>query len=103
MSLTTILPQRPVRILVHIETASWRGTYSNRRGGNQCPRHRVASFRCLSVSVCTIDVNVSVSVLLDCGLGSVRASTRAVRMNGLPIVILRSDFAMLQEGKMKPH
>ena len=99
MSLATILPRRPVRILVHIEMASRRRTYSDRRGGNQYPRHRVAPFRHLSVSIGTIDVSVSVPILLDRDLGSARASTRAVRMSGLSIVILRSDFAMLQEGK----
>jgi hypothetical protein len=67
-------------------------------GDIQCSRHRVTPLRCMSVPL-AIAVRVSVPVLSTVGLGSVGASPRAVRMSGLSVGILRSDFAMLQEGK----
>ena len=53
----------------------------------------------MSVPIGVIPVQVSVPVLSAVHLGSACACPRTVRMSGLSVVILWSDFAMLQEGK----
>ena len=99
MSFATILPESSVRILVYPHLAARRRTGVDGRGNIKCSRHRVAPLRRVSVSISVISVRASVSVLGTVRLGSACACPRTVRMSGLSVVILRSDFAMLQEGK----
>lgn len=97
MGLAAILPGSSARILVYGHLASRGGTRNNRRGDVECSRHRVTTFRCMSVSISLIAVGVSVSVLGTVCLRSVGASPRTVSMGILSVVILRSDFTMLEE------
>ena len=102
MRFATIFPRSSIRTLVYRHLAARRRTGVdgvNGRGGIQSSRHRINPLRRVSVSIGVISVRVPVSVLSTVRLGSVRASPRAVRMSGLSIVILWSNFAMLQERK----
>ena len=103
MGLAAILPRSSARILVYGQLASWGGAGVNGSGGVECSRHRVTPLGSMSVSISIVAVGVSVPVrvMSVVGLGSVGASSRAVWMSGLSIVILRTDFAMLQEGTEK--
>jgi len=98
VGLATILPGSSIRILVYGHLTTGGRTGINGRGNIQCSWHRVTPLRCVSASVSMIAVGVSVRVLSTIGLGSVGASSRAVRMGGLSVIILRSDFAMLRGG-----
>ena len=98
MSLATILPGGSVRILVYDHLATGGRTGIDGRGDNQCSRHRITPLRCVSVPISMAAVGVSIRILSTVGLGSAGASPRAVRMSGLSVAILRSDFAMLREG-----
>ena len=59
----------------------------------------------VSIGMIVVGIPVSVVVVVSAlgtgtvGLGSVGASPRTVRVKGLSVVELWSDFAMLQEGK----
>ena len=99
MSFSTILPRSSIRILVYRHLTARRRTGADGRGSIRRSRHRVTPLRCVSVPIGVISVRVSVSVLSTVCLGSVRACSRAVWVSGLSVVILRSDFAMLREGK----
>ena len=96
MSLATVLPRSSVRILVHGHLAARRRACVDGRGDIQCSRHRVTPLRRVPIPVSiAIGVSVPIPVLSAVGLSSTGASPGAVRMSGLPVIVLRSDFAML--------
>lgn len=97
MSLTTVLSRSSVRILVYRHLTARRRAGVNGRRNDQCSRHCVTPLRRVSVPITLIAGGVSIPVLSTVCFGSVCTSPRAVRMSGLSVVILRSDFAMLQE------
>lgn len=108
MGLAAILSRSPARILVYGLLASRGRTGINVRDGVERSRHCVSSFRCLSVSTSMSWIGISVAIA-DVGtvsLGCAGASPRTVWMGGLSVIILRSNFAMLQgrgeRGKKKP-
>ena len=101
MSPATILPRNSVRIRVYGKLAARRRTCVNGRSNVRCSRSRVTSLRRVSVPISIASGVPSVPILSAVGLGGVGASSRTVRMNGLPVVIPRSDFAMLQKRKEK--
>jgi hypothetical protein len=109
MSFATILPGRSIRILVSRHLAPRRRAGVGGRGSVQRSRHRVPPLRRVSVPISLISVRVSVSVstptsvsvLSTVRLGSGCASSRAVRMGGLSVVILWSDFAVLHRKERK--
>ena len=82
MSLATVLPRSSIRILVRGPLAARRQACIDVRRS----RHPVTS-----------SGRVSVPVSITVGLGSIGASSRAVRMSGLSIVVLRPHLAMLQK------
>jgi len=99
MSFATILSRSSVRVLVCRRFAARYRTGVGGRGSNQCSIDRVSPLRRVSVPIGVIPVRVSVPVLSTVRLGSACACPRTVRMSGLSVVVLWSDFAMLQEGK----
>jgi len=86
MSLSAILPRGPTGICVYGQLAAWSRTRVNRRS-----RHCVTLLRRLPVPIgATFGISVSAR------LGGSGASAGAIRMSGLSVGILRSDFAVLR-------
>ena len=94
MSLSAIPPRGSIRIPVHGHLAARSWTCVDRRDNFRSFLFRITPSRCVSAPV-SITAGVSVPVLSAVGFGSVGASSRAVRMSRLSVVMPRSDFAML--------
>ena len=95
MSFATVFPKSPIRILVHGPLAARRRTGDNGRGRVRRSRYRVTWLWRVSVPASTA-IGVYITVLSAVEPCSVGASPRTVRVSGLSVVVLRSNFAILQ-------
>ena len=100
MSLAAVLSRVSIRIFVHCQLASRGGTGIDGWGSLvESSRHRVSSLRSMSVPVGLVAVGIPAPVIGTVSLRGVGTSPRAVRVGGVSIVILWSNFAMLIEGR----
>lgn len=99
MSLAAVLSRISIRIFVHCQLASGGGTGVNGWGLVESPRHRVSPLRGMSVPVGLVAIGIPAPVIGTVSLRGGGTSPRTVRVRGLSIVILRSNFAVLMEWR----
>ena len=100
MGLAAVFPEGPIRILEHGHLAARCRTGGDGRSRVRRSRYRVTWLWCGPVRA-SIAIGVPIPILSAAGLGSASTSPRAVRMSGLSVAVLRSDFAMLQKQRGK--